>query len=95
MNSPRKNAATIPINESVKENDNAFSRKLDLNTSSKVVAVNNDNTMIFLLIFPIITGSKPPTSWLKEPDKYKARLAARINPIRQLTISGMKKTATD
>ena len=46
MNNPIKNAVAIPINESINENDDDFSRKLDLKISSNVVVVNNVNTMI-------------------------------------------------
>ena len=51
MNNPIKNAAAIPINESINENDDDFSRKLDLKISSNVVVVNNVNTITSSYLF--------------------------------------------
>ena len=51
MNNPIKNAVAIPINESINENDDDFSRKLDLKISSNVVVVNNVNTITSSYLF--------------------------------------------
>ena len=51
MNNPIKNAVAMPINESINENDDDFSRKLDLKISSNVVVVNNVNTITSSYLF--------------------------------------------